>query len=68
MRLSKFLKIEFLGIQKYYRDVHQEIYSHMGILHSAEGYQFILSPHSKNINERKARLEVMMDLTDIKEG
>ena len=68
MRLSKFLRTELLGIEKYYRDVHQEIYSHKGVLHHADAYQSILSIYSNNILEHKARLEEMMDLTDNKEG
>ena len=68
MRLSEFLKIEFLGIQKYYQDVSREIYSHRGALRGAETYQRILSIHLNNIHVYKARLEEMMDLTDKKEG
>lgn len=70
MRLNAFLKLELFGIKKYSRDVNQEIYSreYRGILHSIEAYESILSKHSDSIHKNKARLEEIMDLTDIKEG
>ena len=69
MRLSEILKIELLGIQKYYRDVSREMYSHRGgVLHAAKTYQLILATHSNNIHAYKARLEEIMDLTDKKES
>ena len=72
MRLSQSSKIELLSIQKYYEDVHSHFtawrvrYSHLEELFSAEPYQLFLSIHSNNIHASKARLEEIMDLTDVR--
>ena len=68
MRLSEFLKLELCAIKKYYREVQPEIYSHKEKLHFPQDYQRILSMHSSNIHQHKARLVEIMDLTDKKGG
>ena len=63
MKLSDNLKMELIGIQKYFHAVHSDIYSR-----PAASYQFIVSNHSNDIEVHKDRLEEMMDLTDKKES